>query len=228
MDLLTLHLVRLSWKSKPPKLFLPVGLISPSFSWAYDIPFFRSIWYGIHHALSQSIGNTRRPEYCWLHDCYRFVHGRQTVLKASHISSGILESMRSERKRKIENDAGYGILFKLSWIITNFFHRVTKKKRKTAKKVDEILMVVVHLWPLYVISQRYFQSIRVQSWKACTWRQIFSKGWNSVRLDFSPHFKIFQLSVLSVVMSDPKSRTGEQDKKNLMTLSVVQFTAPQT
>lgn len=40
-------------------------------------------------------------------------------------------------------------------------------------------------------------------------------------------FRIFGLSLLTVVMSDPKSRTGEQDKKNLMTLWVVHFAASQ-
>lgn len=56
--------------------------------------------------------------------------------------SAILESMRSDRKRKMESDAGYNLL-KLSWNITNLSHRVTKKKRKTAKKVGESLMLVV-------------------------------------------------------------------------------------
>jgi hypothetical protein len=43
----------------------------------------------------------------------------------------------------MESDAGYGILLELGQIITNISHRVTKKKRKTAKKVDQSVIPVV-------------------------------------------------------------------------------------
>jgi hypothetical protein len=49
----------------------------------------------------------------------------------------------------------------------------------------------------------------------------FGRNW------FLFHFIILTLSLSIVVMSDPKSRTGEQDKKDLMTLSVVYPTTAQ-
>ena len=52
----------------------------------------------------------------------------------------------------MESDAGYGILFELSQIITNISHRAAKKKRKTVKKVDQchtrcVLLTVLRYQP---------------------------------------------------------------------------------
>jgi hypothetical protein len=60
-----------------------------------------------------------------------------------HSSPAILESMRSERKRKMENDAGYDLLLKRGEKVTKFSRRVTKKKRKTAKVDDNIVLVAL-------------------------------------------------------------------------------------
>ncbi|KDR80522.1 hypothetical protein GALMADRAFT_240825 [Galerina marginata CBS 339.88] len=78
-------------------------------------------------------------------------------------ASAILESMRSEKKRKMESDAG-----------------VTKKKRKTTATKPTVL-------PQY-------QGVKVKG------VQVESDLFEGMKF---------------VVMSDPKSRTGEEDKKSL-------------
>ena len=122
----------------------------------------------------------------------------------------------------MESDTGYGTSFKPSQIVTNLFHRVTKKKRKTAKKVDEILMLMlvctltVECYQPEVLPE--YQGPKLKGVRVET--DIF-EGMKFGETFFPSHLKAFRFSILSVVMSDPKSRTGEQDKKNLMTLFVV-------
>ncbi|KAG6910034.1 DNA ligase (ATP) [Tephrocybe rancida] len=83
-------------------------------------------------------------------------------------ATAILDGMRSEKKRKMESDAG-----------------VTQKKRKTVAKKAVML-------PEY-------QGPKLKSLK------VTSQLFNGLKFD-------------EVVMSDPKSRTGDQDKKELMKL----------
>ncbi|KAG6857461.1 hypothetical protein H0H87_003528 [Tephrocybe sp. NHM501043] len=95
-----------------------------------------------------------------------FVRSSLLAEAVLNVSTEILESMRSEKKRKMESDAG-----------------VSQKKRKTVTKKAVML-------PEY-------QGPRLRG------MQVTSRLFSGLKF---------------VVMSDPKSRTGDQDKKELMKL----------
>ncbi|KAJ8590777.1 DNA ligase 4 [Rhizopogon salebrosus TDB-379] len=98
-------------------------------------------------------------------------------------ATAVLESMRSERKRKMESDAG-----------------MSKKKRKvTAKKAT-------------VLPQYQGPDLRAIEIESDLFGEMkFSES--SLQLDDPP-----MVTCLQVVSSDPKSRTGSQDRQELMKL----------
>ena len=95
-----------------------------------------------------------------------------------------------------------------------FICSVSTKKRKTVvKKVAPTCYVSCPItW--FFPRPLSFHNIKVPRWKASKWKPTYSRAWSLV----TEHTLISMKKVAEevvVVMSDPKSRTGEEDKKTL-------------
>ncbi|KAF8202540.1 DNA ligase IV [Pholiota molesta] len=103
-------------------------------------------------------------------------------------ASAVLETLRSERKRKMQGDAG-----------------VTKKKRKTTVKKVAVL-------PQYQGPKMNGVTVETDIFEGMKF------GSYSVSYLESRETVLMYKWVIAVVMSDPKSRTGEEDRKTLSKL----------